>query len=361
MTYKNYNKLRMTATTILVASILMMSTVVNFSPALALNEQTTLDGEAREAKFNQLYTDDKEFKQIVDKYRKISEEDELTDPNWKKLEGLLDEINIKMDGKTLTKEQWREYRSLFKQAIEEKRAFTQLKNNGPSIEVDTQIASALATLVDTDYMPALYQPTIDINGGSHSGHTHSGGNGFIKYYVKTFDQTIYGYTLTNKYIYEVTLVFADEDCFSLGSNWCDGSYDNQRLSDWGRIKDLETFFTVADKTSGNVDRLSFLKVVLNKSGGGTKTADGAYTFIRTFDDTDHQVAQDSSWTYHSGKHMKIWVNTWNHAMTDVDNNPTLSDTLFQVWTYTKNIGARYNAENSESTMSYTGESLLQSP
>ena len=59
--------------------------------------------------------------------------------------------------------------------------------------------------------------------------------------------------------------------------------------------------------------------------------------------------------------MKIWVNTWNHAMTDVDTNPTLSDTLFQVWTYTKNTGARMNAENGESTMVYTAESLAQSP
>lgn len=353
----NKNTLTLTATTLLIATILMMSSAVNFSASATTIE---LDGDAREDKFNQLYRDDQDFKQIVDNYRKISAKDALTSSDWNQLEGLLDAINMKMDGKTLSKEAWTDYRPLFKDAIEGKKAITKLKSQ-PSVLADSSAVSALATLVDTDYMPALYQPTIDISGGSHSGHTHSGGNGFIKYFVKTFDQTVYGYTLPNKFIYEVSLVFADEDCFLLGSNSCDAAYDNQRLADWGRIKDIESFFIIADKTSGSVDRLSFLKVVLNKSGGGTKTADGAYTFIRTFDDLDHQVAQDSSWTYHSGKHMKIWVNTWNHAMTDVDTNPTLSDTLFQVWTYTKNTGARYNAENSESTMSYTGESLLQSP
>ena len=357
MTSKTTKTILLTATTLLTATILMMSSEMNFSASATTIE---LDGDAREDKFNKLYMDDQDFKQLVDNYRKISTNDALKSSDWNQLEGLLDAINMKMDGKTLSKEEWVEYRPLFKDSIEGKNAITKLKSQ-PSVLADSSEVSALATLVDTDYMPALYQPTIDISSGSHSGHTHSGGNGFTKYFVKTFDQTVYGYTLPNKFIYEVSLVFVDEDCFLAGSNFCDAAYDTQRLADWGRIKDIESFFIIVDKTSGNVDRLSFLKVVLNKSGGGTKTADGAYTFIKTFDDLDHQVAKDSSWTYHSGKHMKIWVNTWNHAMTDVDTNPTLSDTLFQVWTYTKNIGARYNAENNQSTMIYTGESLLQSP
>ena len=100
---------------------------------------------------------------------------------------------------------------------------------------------------------------------------------------------------------------------------------------------------------------------MNKVGGGTRTADGAYTYIKHFDDSDHNVEKDFSWTYYTGKHMRIWVNTWNHAMTDVDTNSDLSDTGFSVWTYTKNSGARWQAENAESTIDYSSQSLPLSP
>lgn len=111
----------------------------------------------------------------------------------------------------------------------------------------------LSTLASSDiayeYLPKLYQPTSDI----------SNGNGLLRTYAKVFDEDIYGYYLPEKYIIEVTYVFSDEDYPNPFLDWL---YDRFREIAWGRIEDIETFFIVVDKSTGEIDRLSFIDLQL---------------------------------------------------------------------------------------------------
>jgi len=141
--------------------------------------------------------------------------------------------------------------------------------------------------IASEYLPKLYQPVSDI----------SNGNGLIKTYAKVFDEEVYGYTLPGKYVIEVTYVFSDEDYPNPYLDWL---YDRFREVAWGRLEDIETFFIVVDKNTGDITRLSFIGLQLLQVTGQYSivwvNVDPCYSGSSTWNDAAHNFKKLNSFS-----------------------------------------------------------------
>ena len=218
-----------------------------------------------------------------------------------------------------------------------------------SVEISLTVSSSIASA----YLPRLYQPVIDINNG----------NGLIDTYVKVFDEKIYGYSLPGKYIIEVTSVFADEDH---PDPTMDKLYDAYRLVSWGRIEDLETFFIVVDKTTGKSERLSFIELWMIRFYPPSQIQpvkiQPCYSGDETWDATfgPHFRAKITSFSKYY-QHPILYVNVWNHALGEKDNNQGMSKSRYDTW-YSYSSGSRKDAENDYNILYwYLVEGTYESP
>lgn len=210
--------------------------------------------------------------------------------------------------------------------------------------------SSTSSSLATQYLPAIYQPTVDIEGTTG----FEDNNDLIYVYYWVHDEYIYSYYLPGYYVIEVTLVFRDEDHPNPEKDlW----YDVYRLSIYLRIEDIETFFIVINKQTGETTRLSFIGLYLwiNLDQPPVYFAP-IYSSSTTFfnEDGAHERAKITSFVVVDGEHPVIYINTWNHAMAEFDNNPDLSKIYIKTWAGDVPLvmGTRLNAENG-----ITGENL----
>lgn len=316
----------------------MLSSVV--SPAMAVN---TSDTKLKELKFKQLYRDDKEFKKNIDQVRKILTKDKLSDEDWKEFKRLFNAVLKKLDGIELNEREF----EILKEVIEKER----LKLKAYEYYAQAESLSTTASIsVAYDYLPKLYQPISDINNG----------NGLIKTYAKVFNENIYGYYLPGKYIIEVTYVFNDEDH---PNPVIDAAYDWYRRISWGRFEDIETFFIVVDKKTGKINRLSSigLKLLVYDPTTGSMWTNIApsYSGSATWDTAAHERAMIYSFRT-MGTHPIVYINTWNHAIGENDNNPFMADAAFSTWLNPVD-GSRMDAEDDYSSIHYWDETVKESP
>ena len=204
------------------------------------------------------------------------------------------------------------------------------------------------------FVPRLWQPNADIQ--------YPALNGVWKIYVDVHDQQVYDYYLPSYYIIEISIVWFDED---FPDAFWDGVYDTQRMSSWGRIQDIETFFICVHKTVMETKWLSFIACEIYWLGHGWRTIDPAYNNIDTFyywlaQHMEGRVYEGSF--QQTGEHPILWVNTWNHMMGQTDTNPTIPDTSHDFWNWTIYWGNRYRTENEiiGSTW-YDNERILELP
>jgi hypothetical protein len=301
-----------------------------------------------EAKFITLYTEDGDFRADVDTIRNMmSTREAFSGDDWKKFRITFNRILLKLYGREMDKKSFEGFKRLVEDEASKVKAYGYYRSKeGESSTAPSTVASSVASA----YLPRLYQPTVDIYNL----------NGLIDTYARVFDQWVYGYYLPGKYIIEVTFVFADED----HPIW-DEEYDALRLVNWGRIEDLETFFIVSDKSSGISEKLSFIGLWLNRKDGGSTE----------YVEIDPCYSGDYSWLTLVGPHLRakitsfskyyqhpiLYVNVWNHAIGEEDNNDWMSKVRFDTWNSYTN-GNRKDAENAYNfRYTYTGEGLNESP
>ena len=256
---------------------------------------------------------------------------------------------MKLYGKKADEKAFAAFRDVVKAEAKKAKAYAYYREKAAqSIEISSVAASSIALA----YLPRLYQPTTDINNG----------NGLIDTYAKVFDERIYGYSLPGKYIIEVTFVFADEDH---PNSILDRMYDTLRLTTWGRIEDLETFFIVVDKQTWSSEKLSFIKLWLL----------GYVEGVRKVLNVSAYYSGDETWNAFIGSHLRakittfrkyyqhpiLYVNVWNHAIGEEDNNPLMAKTKHDTWlTYT--TGSRMDAENDYNIdYEYLNEGIYEKP
>jgi len=288
---------------------------------------------------------DQEFKKTVDEIRNLTTGDEFTNDDWLEFKELFNYVLIKMGHDTLDKLSSHELAE-FRKEVE--RIDTNLK----FIEHEKDYEAEAVTMSDDDeieiaedFVPWLEQPEIDVYHPAH--------NGISQVYVDVFDEYIYGYYLPRKYIIEVSIVWYDEDHPKY-----DDLYDIAREAKFGRIQDIETIFIVAQKSDMTSERVSFLKVFFtHMSYKATYSGSQTWYVIPVI----HYEEKITSFIRTYGQHPKLWVNTWNHMMSESDNNP-LDDYPYLLWNLNLKHGNRLKTENEISIYWYSGsEYLKQSP
>ena len=310
-------------------SVALLVLCAGFQSAFALENPSDL-----EARFLKLYKEDEGFRADVDTIRNMmSTKDVFSRDDWRKFRIAFNRILLKLYGREMDEKSFEEFKKLVKKEAQKVRAYKYYRAK----EGESSIASAsTASSVASAYLPRLYQPTVDIYNG----------NGLINTYAKVFDQWVYGYYLPGKYIVEVTFVFADEDH---PDPTIDRAYDALRLVNWGRIEDLETFFIVADKATGNSERLSFIKLWMVRFYPPSQIQpvdiQPCYSGDETWDATlgPHLRAKITSFSKYY-QHPILYVNVWNHALGEEDNNQGMSKSRYDTW-YSYSSGSREDAEN----------------
>lgn len=321
--------------------LLVSLLLITFRAPLLTRATSTNKDDKLEERFRYLYDNDPEFKGAVNKIREtLSKAGQLSEEEWGNIRLLFNIVAMKLVGKVPNDAEFAELRRLAK----EERVSEAVREKLEQLPTPTT-----ATVDSNAWLPALYQPTMDINNG----------NGLICTYSRLFDETVYDYVLPGYYIIEVTYIFADEDHPNPIIDWW---WDAFRMTFYGRIKDIETFFIVVNKATSSIVRLSFIYVYLWWGTVPPEVREWApiYSGSNTWSQEAHFWAKVSTGiTYYIGNHPKIYVNTWNHAMAECDNNPSLTKTVFATFTSTE--GNREVAENMHSSIVYWDEWLEESP
>ena len=129
-------------------------------------------------------------------------------------------------------------------------------------------------------------------------------------------------------------------------------------------KFIETFFIVVDKRAWTSERLSFIELwLLRYVEGERKVLDVSACY-----------SGDETWNAFIGSHLRakittfmkyyqhpiLYVNVWNHAIGEEDNNPSMTKTKHDTWlSYT--TGSRMDAENDYSNYEYLNEGIYEKP
>lgn len=301
--------------------------------------------DAQVAKFKKLYSEDSEFKRNADLIKSIvTENGSISDKQWNSVKNAINVLLIKSGEKPLVQDQEQAMRTQVENDAVNMQIQRQLRASAPSGQIS---AAAISCTGSSSYVAAMYQPTSDINNG----------NGWYKTYAQMNDQSIYSFALPGYCVIEVTDFYNDEDHPTL-----DAAYDLTRQSIWGRIQDLETYFILVNKSTGSITRLSFQGLTLYSLGTPYSILP-IYSGTSTWNNEAHNSAKVTSFSYYSTTtHPKVYVNTWNHALGEIDNNTSMSKTLKQTWTNTF-IGNRMNAENSIPSFlrTYDNEDMAVAP
>ena len=316
--------------------------------------QENSDSALLERKFLKLYDEDAEFKEAVNEIRSMFDGDEFTDAQWLKYKELFNKVLDKLELPTLDELDEKEL-ALFRKEVERDAAGWGLRDleSQDKGEKDIRLSDAEEIEIAEDYVPRLYHPEDDI--------LYPALNGLWKVYVDVFDESIYGYDLEGYYIIEISIVYFDED-----HPLFDAIYDALRLTNWGRIEDVETFFMVVEKEGEETDRVSFIGCELYRiSTSNWRTIDPIYSKTQQFGvllPTHYKEKLDVEDLDMTGEHPILWVNTWNHLLGEDDNNPTMDDTTHNLWTWGLDHGNRMEAENEviESNW-YNNERIDESP
>lgn len=186
------------------------------------------------------------------------------------------------------------------------------------------------------YLPLIKQPLKDVENG----------NGLEAAYICVMEEQ-HGVTV------EVTLVFSDEDkAQGLASYDEDVYYDVWRLISWGRIEDIETFFIHHEEGLRIVDFSSFYIVV--EGWNVARRIAGIYSGSAGLLEAAHGETSITVF----GEELALYVNTWNHAFSLVNNNPGLPMVAYTPQNVTIRVGSRMDAENYYSQIGYAGEIIL---
>ena len=162
-------------------------------------------------------------------------------------------------------------------------------------------------------------------------------------------QAVYAcpYTKGGATIYEVTLVFGDEDKPPSGGI-LDLWYDAWRLVSWGRVADIETFYIVdrGEKVSVLFPGLS---LVLDNLGLRKIPPIGSGPH-RYYEPAHLYEAFEAP-----RENLTVYVNTWNHALSLRDNNPSMEKQVYTPGSVPLRRAPRYEVENEYSMLRYAGE------
>jgi len=345
MTYKNYKSLAAIFAILLFGSATVMPAFAQLDTQriAEANERAAVELATKENQFNQLYSEDPDFKSNVDLYRKtLLDGEPLDDAKWGTLKKALNVVLLKTTGKTMPSNAESEVRAYIENDAAEIQAVKRVTQHDDS---NAPIFFLSTCPIVNDYLPASYQPTSDINNG----------NGLYRTYRTLTDGYIYSFSLPGYCVIEVTHVWYDEDHPTI-----DWLYDQTRNLDWGRYTDIETFFLVVNKSTHALTRLSFQQLTLTE-GGTVRTIGGIYSSSNTWNTEAHNTAKISSGiSYYTGSHPKMYVNTWNHALGPSDNNSGMSDSTYTTWS-SPFSGTRLTAENALSSHTYTQEDLVVAP
>lgn len=167
------------------------------------------------------------------------------------------------------------------------------------------------------------------------------GNGFRAVYVCP-------YLKNDMRVYEVTLVFGDEDKPPMGSIM-DIWYGVWRLVAWGRISDIETFYIIDKGDRYEVD-FTGLQLVLKETLGVRKIPPIG-SGNKRFYEPGHEYEIESA----PRDVLNIYVNTWNHGLGLRDNNPNIKKVMFTLEDVEVRKGCRVFAENDVADIKYVSE------
>lgn len=186
--------------------------------------------------------------------------------------------------------------------------------------------------IDTEF-PELrfFQPRVDVEAG----------DGLRAAYVCP-------YLREGATVYEVTLVFGDEDKPPVGGIM-DLWYDVWRLVAWGRISDVETFYII-DKGDRLEVAFTGLQLVL-KLTLGVRKIPPIGSGNKRFYEPGHEFEVD----FVPKRVLDIYVNTWNHGLGLRDNNPKMEKVMFTLEDIEVKRGCRFEAENDIAYIEYVSE------
>ena len=337
---------------ILLATFIL--SIISSFAVLSISAETTLsESEQKQARFNDLYANDEEFRSEVDKIRSLLSLGYLSDNGWLVYKQSFDKILFRMGSPSLDTMPSKDLEEFRKYVEHEAANLRNVKYESTFVEQTTLSPQSEIDLA-RPFVPKLWQPNADIQ--------YPALNGVWKIYVDVHDQQIYDYYLPSYYIIEISIVWFDED---FPDAFLDGVYDTLRMSSWGRIQDIETFFICVHKTVMETKWLSFIACEIYWLGHGWRTIDPAYNNIDTFyyvlaPHMEGRVYE--GYFQQTGEHPILWVNTWNHMMGQTDTNPTMADTSHDFWNWTIYWGNRYRTENEiiGSTW-YDNERILELP
>lgn len=128
-------------------------------------------------------------------------------------------------------------------------------------------------------------------------------------------------------ILEISLVFRDEDQPIHIADWL---YDAYRELKYHRKKDIETLFVHLDKGSQAFKGIDF-----------GDAYSGLQVFNKPFVKHYHAIVPRDCFEMHDGRPL-IYINTWNHMLSESDNNPSLSK--HADYSFKKFPGTRAEAE-----------------
>ncbi len=189
----------------------------------------------------------------------------------------------------------------------------------------TSVRAGILSINPQNHIPILVQQYPDLFGGFlYEGQNYADEVFYISNGLKTVDGI-------RVYEFEYTQVYRDED-----APWpWDGAYDDIRYANWGRWEDIETYYLYVYQ-NGTPWKFYFYY--------GEPVNNGIYSGSATYYTLPgpHIIAY-VPWSSFSksGDRPYIYVNTWNHALGENDNNPDMSN---WVSAYAETQGSRVDAE-----------------
>lgn len=264
-------------------------------------------------------------KESIEMLSKILNKDTLKENDYIQIRQILE----KMVNRTLSDKEWADLGAYIDAERAKKNWFLKQKETSKA----TESVSILSTN-PYDHVPIPVQQYPDLFGAT----LYEGLNYVDEVFYKSNGlKTIDG---VNAYEFEYTLVFRDEDA----PPGYDTIYDAIRYANWGRYEDIETYYLYVYQ-SGTPWKFYFYY--------GSPVNNGIYSGDSTYYTLPgpHNTAT-VLWSAFSknGNRPYLWVNTWNHAFGERDNNPDLSN-----WqsSFTTTQGSRVNAEVKYSDCAYS--------
>ncbi len=189
----------------------------------------------------------------------------------------------------------------------------------------TSVRAGILSINPQNHIPILVQQYPDLFGDFlYEGQNYAEEVFYISNGLKTVDGV-------RVYEFEYTIVYEDED-----APWpWDNIYDAIRYANWGRWEDIETYYLYVYQ-NGTPWKFYFYY--------GEPVNNGIYSGSATYYTIPgpHIIAY-VPWSSFSrnGNRPYIYVNTWNHALGENDNNPNMSN---WVSAYVVTQGSRVDAE-----------------